>query len=159
TDLTPMPGFPMGGYSLAGQTARGYWTRLHAHAIYLEGPGGHRLAMVSCDLWSMPAGLADRVAELVAADPRARRTPQGEALLRRNRPIPAATRPHRSRGNSPPSPSYTALGPPHAGFDRRLFEFLAHRISAAVVTAVQAARPAVVTFAEGSVAGLARNRS
>ena len=69
TDLTPMPGYPMGGHSIAGSIARGFWTRLWARAIYLEDAAGKSLALVSCDLWSMPAGLADRVAELVAADP------------------------------------------------------------------------------------------
>ncbi len=39
-DITPMPGFPMGGFSLAGKVSRGYWTRLYARAIYLEDEGG-----------------------------------------------------------------------------------------------------------------------
>src|SRR5687767_7666911 len=65
SDLTPPPGFPTGGYSLAGSITRGQWGRLYARALYLEDPRGSNLALVACDLWSMPAGLGDRVAELL----------------------------------------------------------------------------------------------
>jgi neutral ceramidase len=158
-DLTPMPGFPMGGHSRAGQTARGYWTRLHANAIYLEEPHGRRLALVSCDLWSMPAGLADRVAELVASDDRGRRQAPERVVLSRDQIVLAATHTHQSPGNFSTASGYNTFASPHTGFDPRLFEFLAQRISAAILTAARAARPAVVTYAAGQVTRLARNRS
>jgi neutral ceramidase len=158
-DLTPTPGFPMGGHSLEGQTARGYWTRLYANAIYLEDPEGQRLALVSCDLWSMPAGLADRVAELVAADRRGGQRPADRIVLTRDQLLLAATHTHQSPGNYSTASAYNTFGSPHTGFDRRLFEFLAHRISEAIRSAARAARPAVVTYAEGPIAGLVRNRS
>ena len=149
----------MGGHSLEGQTARGYWTRLYANAIYLEDPDGRRLALVSCDLWSMPAGLADRVAELVASDRRGEQRPADRIVLTRDQLLLAATHTHQSPGNYSTASSYNTFGSPHPGFDRRLFEFLAHRISEAIRSAARAARPAVVTYAEGPVAGLVRNRS
>jgi neutral ceramidase len=158
-DLMPTPGFPMGGHSLEGQTARGYWTRLYANAIYLEDPEGQRLALVSCDLWSMPAGLADRVAELVAADRRGGQRPADRIVLTRDQLLLAATHTHQSPGNYSTASAYNTFGSPHTGFDRRLFEFLAHRISEAIRSAARAARPAVVTYAEGPIAGLVRNRS
>lgn len=60
-----MPGYPMGGHSLAGRIGRGYWTRLRAKALYLEDTRGRAIVLVSCDLWSIPGGVADRVAERV----------------------------------------------------------------------------------------------
>jgi neutral ceramidase len=156
-DLTPMPGFPMGGYSVAGQTARGHWTRLRARAIYLEDPAGHRMALVACDLWSMPGGLADRVAELLAEDPRGR-TPRG-LLLARGQLLLAATHTHQSPGNFSSASAYNTFASPRVGFDRGLFEFLAHQIRDAILNAAGTARPAVVRYAEGPVEGLARNRS
>lgn len=158
-DLTPTPGFPMGGHSLVGQTARGYWTRLYASAIYVEDPDGRRLALVSCDLWSMPAGLADRVAELVASDRRGGRRPADRVVLARDQLVLAATHTHQSPGNFSSASAYNTFGSPRPGFDRRLFEFLAYRISEAIRAAARTARPAVVTYAEGPVAGLVRNRS
>ena len=61
-DLTPIPGIPMGAYSLHGKLARGVWTRLFARAIYLQDATGKPFVLVSCDLLHMPAGLSDRVA-------------------------------------------------------------------------------------------------
>src|SRR5712672_3387835 len=68
-DITPPPGFPMGGHSVAGHRARGYWTRLYARAVYMQDRRGHELVLVACDLWSMPGGLGDRVAELLLSTP------------------------------------------------------------------------------------------
>src|SRR4030095_7479965 len=36
-DITPAPGFPMGGHSKVGQTSIGYWTRLYARGLVLAG--------------------------------------------------------------------------------------------------------------------------
>ena len=80
-DITPMPGFPMGGYSAAGRISRGVWMRLHARAVCFEDAEGHSLALVSADLWAVPAGFADRVAELLSRDHgcRARPAPRGKS--------------------------------------------------------------------------------
>src|SRR5690348_14628961 len=56
-DITPPPGYPMGGHSIGGRVARGYWTRLYARAFYFQDAAGHRLVLVSCDLFAIPAGL------------------------------------------------------------------------------------------------------
>ncbi len=151
-DITPVPGFPMGGHSVAGQIARGVWNRLDARAIYLEDAQGHSLALVACDLWSLPAGLADRVAELVAADP-------AGARLGRDQIVLAATHTHQSPGNFSSCALYNDFASVKRGFDRRLFEFLAHRIAGVILEAVKARQPAKVFFDEATVAGLERNRS
>src|SRR5439155_724099 len=78
-DITPQPGYPMGGHSAAGRIAEGYWTRLRARAIYVEDTRGHGLAMVATDLWSIPEGLTDEVAVRLAA--RDRPIPVGREQL------------------------------------------------------------------------------
>ena len=127
-DITPMPGYPMGGHGPGGTTARGYWLRLYAHAIYLEDGRGRSLSLVSCDLWSMPAGLADRVAEIVGRNPNTKHIGREEILL-------AATHTHQSPGNFSTSKPHNMLAAHRVGFDKQLFEFLAHRIAKAIVDA------------------------
>jgi len=152
-DITPLPGFPMGGHSIAGRVGRGFWTRLFARAIYLETPQGTALALVSCDLWSVPGGLGDRVAELLATQP-------GLAHLGREQIILAATHTHHSPGNFSTSKLYNAFASPQEGFDEDLFEFLASRIAAAISEAAAAARPARVYGNHGLIGTrLVRNRS
>lgn len=151
-DITPLPGVPMGGHSIAGTVARGYWTRLFARAIYLEDRDGHSLVLVSCDLWAMPAGLADRVAELVA-------TTMGVPHLGRAQIVLAATHTHQSPGNYASARLYNDYAQRWAGFDQPLFEFLAYRIAMAVQAAFQARHEATITWGETVVPGLAENRS
>ena len=68
-DITPPPGFPLGGHSIGGRMARGYWTRLYARAFYFQDAGGRRLILVSCDLFAIPAGLFAQVAEELQLPP------------------------------------------------------------------------------------------
>ncbi|MFQ5574313.1 MAG: neutral/alkaline non-lysosomal ceramidase N-terminal domain-containing protein [Terriglobia bacterium] len=151
-DLTPMPGFPTGGHGPAGATARGYWTRLFAHAIYLEDTSGRSMVLVSCDLWSIPAGLSDRVAELVGTEAEARHIGRHQIIL-------AATHTHHGPGNFSSSKMYNAFASRQIGFAQDLFEFLAHRIAAAILKAVKDAQPATAQLLETRVPGLMRNRS
>jgi neutral ceramidase len=151
-DVTPPPGFPMGGHAIAGTVARGYWTRLFARAIYLEDASGRPLVLVSCDLWAMPAGLADRVVELAA-------TRLGLSHLGRAHVVLAATHTHQSPGNFASAKLYNEYAQRLAGFDHRLFEFLAHRIAVAIAQAFDARQPATVHWLDTVVPGLARNRS
>jgi neutral ceramidase len=151
-DLTPMPGYPMGGMSAAGKLSRGVWTRLHARAVAFEDTAGNGMAMVSCDLWAMPAGLADRVAELVA-------TEYGVPRLGREQIVVAATHTHHSPGNFSSSPLYNTLASPQPGFDRDLFDFLSDRIAGAIAEAWRNRRPAALVRSEMALGGIARNRS
>ena len=113
-DITPMPGYPMAGYAMSGRISRGVWMRLHARAVCFEDADGHCLAMVSADLWAMPAGLADRVAELVSSE-------YGVPRLAREQIILAAIHTHNGPGNFSSSFVYNELGSPQSGFDRQLF--------------------------------------
>lgn len=151
-DITPLPGYPMGGHSIAATLSRGFWTRLHAAAIYLEDARGTNLVLVSCDLWSMPAGLADRVADLVAHAPAGRRIGRQGIIL-------AATHTHQSPGNFSSSPAYNELASPVAGFNQPLFDYLAQRIAAAVLGAVSNAQPAHIALTTQMVPSASRNRS
>ena len=147
-----MPGYPMGGMSAAGKLSRGVWTRLYARAVAFEDAEGRSMAMVSCDLWAMPAGLADRVAELVASE-------YGAPRLGREQIVLAATHTHHSPGNYSSSPLYNTLASPEPGFDRDLFDFLSHRIARAIGEAWQNRRPALLFRTEMALGGIARNRS
>ena len=151
-DLTPHPGFPMGGHSISGKTARGYWTRLYSRALYFEDDAGRAVALVSCDLWSIPAGLSDRVTELCARTPSTAHLGQGQIIV-------AATHTHQSPGNFSSSPSYNTAASHREGFDERLFEFLARRIAQSVREACTSKRSARVFLTRTKVGGLARNRS
>jgi len=147
-----MPGYPMGGYAIAGYISRGVWMRLNARAVCFEDPDGKSLAMVSADLWAIPAGLADRVADLVARK-------HGIRQLAREQIILAATHTHNGPGNFSSSKLYNQMASPEGGFDGDLFNFLACRIAGAIAEAWNERRPAVLRYSEAPVAGVGRNRS
>jgi neutral ceramidase len=151
-DITPAPGFPMGGHSKAGSIARGYWTRLFARAFVLEDAAGNTLVLVSCDLWSVPAGLVDRVAEILLTRAETHHIDRDHLVL-------AATHTHHSPGNFSTSAFYNTWASASVGFDARLFEFLAQRIAQAIVNAARARRPATLSHVVSPVNEVTRNRS
>jgi neutral ceramidase len=151
-DITPMPGFPMGGYSAAGRISRGVWMRLQARAVCFEDPAGRSLALVSADLWAIPAGVADRVAELLPRDYQVRGIGREQIVL-------AATHTHNGPGNFSSSVLYNQLASPVGGFDPKLFDFITHRIASAIAAAWKSRVPAVLRYGEAPVFGLTRNRS
>ena len=151
-DITPAPGVPMGGHSKAGGIARGYWTRLFVRAFVLEDAAGNTLVLVSCDLWSVPAGLVDRVAEILLTRAETHHIDRDQLVL-------AATHTHHSPGNFSTSAFYNALASTSMGFDARLFEFLAHRIAQAIVNAARARRPATLSHVVSPLNDVTRNRS
>jgi len=151
-EITPVPGLPMGGYGFIGQTARGFWTRLYANALVIEDPDGTPLVLVSCDLWALPGGLADEVAARVRADSR------GLGIGREHIVI-AATHTHQSPGAYASELGYNAVAGPESGFDPALFDFLATRISRAILRAANTRAPATMSWRDGYLARLVRNRS
>ncbi len=150
-DITPMPGYPMGGYAIAGYISRGVWMRLKARAFCFEDPDGKSLAMVSADLWAIPAGLADRVADLVARK-------HGIRQLGREQIVIAATHTHNGPGNFSSSKLYNQMASPEAGFDRGLFDYLASRMASAIAEAWNERTPAELIYAEAPVPGVVQNR-
>lgn len=150
-DITPMPGYAMGGHGPGGTISRGYWLRLYARAVYMEDDLGQSLTFVSCDLWSMPGGLADRVAELVHE-----KLPH----LGREQIILAATHTHQSPGNFSTAKTFNDLGSRLAGFDRPLFDFLAKQITRSIEVAYDNRKPCTVFHRKTApIAKLFRNRS
>ena len=151
-DITPPPGWPMGGHSIEGQDARGMWTRLWARSVVLVGPQGQSLALCITDLWGMPNGLADRVAELVA-------TEYEQPQLSRASIVVAATHTHHGPANLATSKMFSRFVGPRPGFDHALFEWTAHRIASSIASAARSVEPARVRLATATVEDVARNRS
>ena len=151
-DITPMPGFSMAGHGVAGKTARGYWTRLYARVIYLEGDNSDSVVLVVCSLVGIPGGLIDRIAEIVRAS-------DGGQHIGRDQIVIAATHTHHAPGNFFTAELYNGFAAKYAGFDQRLFEFFAQRIAAGIVSAAKNPRPAVLKTGDSLVPLLARNRS
>jgi neutral ceramidase len=148
----------MAGHSIIGRVGRGYWSRLHARAIYLEDANGRGIALVQCDLWSIAGGLSDRVALLLATRPELL-AKLGGRRLGREQIVLAATHTHHSPGLFSTDLFFATLSGKESGFDQRLFEFLARRIAWTIAEAVARARPARVYERQDRVAGVFRNRS
>lgn len=148
-DITPAIGLPKFGYSAWAADGDGLRTRLKARAFYLHGPGGTPLALVQLDLGagSLPLhyAVAQRIAEHTDVPA------QGLSLL--------VTHTHSGPGQYLGSDVYNVFGGNRPGFDPTLFDFLAERISSAVIRAYQGRRPARFATGARQVWGLTRNRS
>ena len=153
-EITPPPGFPMGGHGPAGRVARGYWTRLHARSFYFDDGRGHRLALVSAELFAIPAGLHAKVLE--AVNRRQRLHPE-ELVL-------AATHTHHGPANFASAEIYNSFAGPLPNFDPVLLDFLAAQIAGAIVDSIadantHAGLPHELRFYQGSAPGIQRNRA
>jgi hypothetical protein len=155
SDITPLPGLPTGGYGPAGTVTRGYWGRLRATAFYFEDPAGRGLALVSMDLFAVPAGLHQSVARHFAS--------AAGVDLPQERIVIAATHTHQGPGNYLSAEIYNDLGSAKPGFNRELRDFLLVQVIEAIESAIQDARStteASVDILTGQVdATLFRNRS
>jgi len=155
-DITPPPGFPMGGSSIAARFGRGYWTRLCARAFFFRDASGQSAAFVSCDLNAIPGGLHARVGWLLRDDG-LNLSPESLVLC--------ATHVHHGPGNFFSYKVYNERGSPAPGFDERLFHWLADQIAEAVREAARDAQdaPAGTTtrllLKRGKVPELLRNRA
>lgn len=162
-DITPPPGYPMGGYSVAGRFARGHWMRLRARAFYFRDKDGNSLALVSCDLYAIPAGLQQMVAANLHQKPKPGQPDRRVPDLSRDNLILTATHTHQSPGNYMSSEFYNGLSSPHPGFHRELFNSLAEKIARAVAGAAENAGKEPKGFelvvATATVPTLLRNRA
>lgn len=122
-EITPPPGFPMGGHGLAGRVARGYWTRLYARSFYFDSVRDHRLALVSAELFAIPAGLHAKVLQAVNRTHR---------MSPRNLCLPPHT--HHGPSNFASAEVYNSFAGPLPDFDPILLDFLAAQISGASST-------------------------
>lgn len=163
-DITPpRTGYSLGGWTRADRLVEGQQTRLHARAMVLE-QGGRKVALVSVELFMVPGGLQQHVAEAVAD--------RGFAT---SNVLMSATHTHAGPGGfanyatlNTAAPNATmlltdvsALGgllnPVRA--DRQLYTFLVRQIAAAVRQADDRLAPAVAGWGEERLLGLTRNRS
>ncbi len=150
--MTPIPGHTLGGHSIDAGTGYGTWMRLYARAIYVESPAGEPMVLVSCDLWAIPAGLADRVAELVRSNPTLTHISREDILV-------AATHTHHSPAGYSSNLFYNRYAGARGGFDARLHDFLARRIARAIEHAYTSRQVGQPKWSTVIVDGLARNRS
>lgn len=148
-DITPPPGIATAGYSLMAEVGKGFRTRLHARAVYIQDSGGRDVALVSCDLLSGSRLLHHRVAELVAP----------VTGIEANELLLAGTHTHSGPGNYFSSNFYNAFAGGKSGFDPQLFDFLARRIADAVIRAYENRRPAKIAVGSAEIYGMTRNRS
>lgn len=151
-DLTPIPGIPM-NYSIGGKLSRGFWTRLYVRAVYLQDKNAKAIVLVSCDLPHIPNGLGDRVAELVSEQAPIDHLGRAQIVL-------AATHTHHGPENFFSDGLYNAFPSPRSGFDPQLFEFLAHKITGAILEAFDDRTPSVkVRYRQARLERFFRNRS
>jgi neutral ceramidase len=151
-DITPEPGFPLGGHSIAGSLGRGVWTRLRARCLYFEDETGSPLVMCACELWSISGSLVDRVAELVGENDATRH-------IGRDRIVLGATHTHHGPAAFTAHTVYATNAGRLAGFDPDLHELLARRIAHGIVQAVRGAEPVQLHHGAERLAGIQRNRS
>jgi neutral ceramidase len=148
-DITPPIGMPKFGYSAWAKDSDGFRTRLKARAFYLRGSDGEPMALVQLDLGSGSLALHHVIAERIAA----RTDIPAHALTL------LVTHTHTGPANFLDSDFYNVFGANRPGFDPVLFEFLATRISDAVIEAFEQRRPARFATGQVPVWGLTRNRS
>jgi len=153
-EITPYPGVPMGGHGPGGRIARGTWMPLYARAFYFQDTSGHSAAMVSCELFAVSAGLRAEVLRLVNREERL----DPDAL------ILSATHTHHGPANFASADAYNGFAGPLPDFDKKVFDFLAKRISHAIVKAIQDAHnhlnvPDELLLYSGYATGIQRNRA
>jgi hypothetical protein len=151
-ELTPLPGYPLAGFGGEAKVGLGIWSHLYAHAVCLQDESGDFFILVSCDLWTIPAGLADKACEIAASSEAYRK-------ISRDRVIISATHTHASQGNYTSTRAYNILAAPGVGFDKSLFQAMAKRISEAIREAYDSRTDAILCLQTTQVKGLTRNRS
>lgn len=124
-DITPIPGVPLGGYSIDGKFSRGFWTRLHARALYLEDANQTPLVLISTDLSAITGGLGDEVTRILNEE-------YGLTWISREHVLAASTHTHHGPGNYYTDRMFNQSPSPEPGFDEALFDFLARRLAFAV---------------------------
>lgn len=164
TDITPpKTGYFLGGWTRADRLAEGQQSRLSAKALVLE-QGGRKVALVAVELFMVPGGLQQHVAEAVAD----RGFTTANVLM-------GATHTHAGPGGfsnyatlNTAAPNATMLltdisslslllDPVKA--DRQLYTFLVSQIAAAIRQADDDLKPAVAGWGEQELLGVTRNRS
>ncbi len=159
-DITPQQtGYYLGGFTRADRLALGQHTRLFAKSIVLQ-RGGERVALVSIDLFMIPAGMQQQMRGVAGFDP-------ANVLI-----LPTHT--HSGPGGFANFPTYNTAAPSPETIqdpssfvelfnpkpaDRQLYTFLTTQISKSIRRAKRDLGPAVAGWGSGRIVGLTRNRS
>jgi len=122
-DITPPPGYPMGGFGLAGKYSRGVWLPLEAKTFYFLDENGKSLTIVTCDLWSVPLGLTMAIVDALNQEDSKYHLGTEQLLL-------TATHTHHSHASFHSSTAYNALSAAGIGFAQALFDWMTERIVA-----------------------------
>ncbi|CAN5546870.1 hypothetical protein BH10BAC6_BH10BAC6_14820 [soil metagenome] len=153
TDLTIPPGYPMMGYSIAGQFSRGSWVPITCNTVFMRDTAGTPYFIVSTDLWAMPGGLASRAVEIMhMIDPATKSMGLENVMC-------TALHIHHCGGNFATCASYNTAASFGLGFDQALFNYLAQKIAHSMIEARANAIPVTVRYSEMAMSGLSRNRS
>jgi neutral ceramidase len=148
-DITTPPGPGLAGYGPEGRAARGWWRRIHARAMALEGGDGERLVFATVDLDYAPASLHRAVAARVA------RCGGPDA----SRIIVSATHTHSAPGHFSMHRAYDENASSVAGYDPAILEFFAERTAHAILRALATLTPAQAAWGRTAVWGITRVRS
>lgn len=151
-DITPPPGYPMGGHSFAGTESRGAWGRLYGRALVFVDPRGQPMALVVGDLWAVSSGLTDAVVECLQRD-------HGLTNFDRGSVIVSATHSHHSPAAFAGNRAHNLAAAEHLSFDRQLFDAIASGLATAIAEAYQRRQPATLRRARVELPGYSRNRS
>ena len=161
-DITPQTGYYLGGWTRADRVARGQHTRLYARALVLE-RNGHKLALVSIDLFMVAGGLQKQAAEL-----------NGDRGFSEANVLISASHTHSGPGGyanfktfntaapslqtaTDPISFYRLLDPKPA--DPQLYSFLVKQIARAIRRADDDLGPAEAGWGAAEIHGLTQNRS
>ncbi len=161
-DITPLQtGYYLGGFTRADRLALGQHTRLFSKAMVLE-RDGEKVALVSIDLFMIPAGMQQQIAALAGDG-----FEPGNVLI-----LPTHT--HSGPGGFANFPTYNTAAPSTETItnpisfvelldpkpaDRQLYTFLATQIAKSIRRAERDLDPAVAGWGQGSLTGITRNRS
>ena len=160
-DITPPTGYVLGGWTRADRTGQGVHTRLGATAMVLD-RGGQKVALLSVDLFAMPAGLLAEAADRA-----------GRGFSERN-VLASASHTHAGPGGfanfetyNTTAPSTETIDDPStfaelldpAPADPKLYTFLVKRIAKAIRLADRDRDPAAAAWGSARLLGLTENRS
>jgi len=152
TDITPMPGYPMGGHAIGGRYGFGAMGPLLARALYLEDPDGTPLVLVAMDVWGVSPGLRDRVVEHLQQS-------HGLTHIAPSHVVLSASHTHHSSAAFATDLSLNLGAGLSPSFSRVLFERYAARIAQAIADAHDLRRPSTLLHGAEPVFNYARNRS
>lgn len=147
-DITPPPGIAKGAYSILGNKAIGFRTRLKARIFYLNDGKGQSIAMIQGDLAGSSLLMHHKVAALVAEKTGLK---PGDIFI-------TGTHSHSSFGNHFHNDFYNKHFSSIQGLEPELLEEISNRIAAGVLQAHKQRRPAKVATGRKDIYGYNRNR-